>query len=269
MPYAEVNDIRMYYEEEGEGAPLVLLHGGLGAVGPAIQSGWSALRPALAARFRTFSLEHRGHGRTDSPAGRLSYAQMADDVTRFIERQDLAPAHVAGVSTGGIVALALGLTRPDLLRSLVCVGANYCVDDHRRAGAEFIDAAALERDRPELAQAYAARHDPHHHPGYWRELVRQVRAYAEAEPAWSEDDLRRIPVPTLLVAGEADFIVGLERTLAMRRSIPRSELLILNHAGLDGIANHCVQHARADVVGPVMLDFLDRHAGTAAPGPGR
>jgi hypothetical protein len=51
----------------------------------------------------------------------------------------------------------------------------------------------------------------------------------------------------------------------MRRSIPRSELLVLNHAGMDGMANHRVQHTRADVVGPVVLDFLERHGEAPAP----
>ncbi len=46
----------------------------------------------------------------------------------------------------------------------------------------------------------------------------------------------------------------------MRRSIPRSELLILNHAGLDDDAGHAAQHYRADTVGPVILEFLGRHA---------
>lgn len=265
MPYARVNDIRMYYEEHGRGVPLVLLHGALGAVDPTVRSGWSTLRSALAARYRTFSLEHRGHGRTDNPAGRLSYAQIAEDVGAFIGQSQLAPVHVAGVSDGGIVGLALGMTRPAVLRSLVCVGANYRVDDQVRKAVGFFDVAAIERDHPEVASDLARRHDAHHHPGYWRELMRQVRAAAEAEPAWTEDDLRRIPVPTLLVTGEADFVVGLEQMLAMRRSIPQAELLILNHAGMDGLANHVVQATRSDVVGPAILDFLHRHTGMAAP----
>jgi pimeloyl-ACP methyl ester carboxylesterase len=79
---------------------------------------------------------------------------------------------------------------------------------------------------------------------------------------WTEDDLRRIPIPTLLMMGEADFALSLEQMLEMRRSIPNSEMLILNHAGMDGLDNHRVQHTRADVVGTVMFDFLGRHAGT-------
>jgi pimeloyl-ACP methyl ester carboxylesterase len=265
MPYVEVNDIRMYYEEEGQGEPLLLLHGALGAVDPAVTSSWVTLRPSLAARYCTYSLESRGHGRTNNPAGRLSYAQMAADIAAFIERLDLAPAHLAGFSDGATLGLVLGMSRPALLRSLVCVGANYCIDDHLRHGMELFDAAALERETPEFAAELARRHDAHHHPGYWRELVRQVRANVEAELVWKEEDLHRIPVPTLLIMGEADFALSLEQMLSMRRSIPNSEMLILNHAGMDGLANHRVQFTRADLVGPVILDFLDRHAGAAVP----
>jgi pimeloyl-ACP methyl ester carboxylesterase len=269
MPYAEVNDICLYYEEEGQAEPLLLLHGALGAVDPAVTSGWTALLPSLTALYRTFALEHRGHGRTNNPAGQLSYAQLTEDVAAFIEQLDLAPVHLAGFSDGATIGLVLGMTRPALLRSLVCVGANYRIDDQLRQGMEFFDAAALEQESPEFAAELARRHDPHHHPGYWRELVGQVRANVEAELVWTEDDLRRIPVPTLLIMGEADFTLSLEQMLEMRRSIPTSEMLILNHAGMDGLDNHRVQFTRADVVGPVILDFLDRHAGTAAFTPGR
>jgi pimeloyl-ACP methyl ester carboxylesterase len=180
----------------------------------------------------------------------------------------LAPTHLAGFSDGATLGLVLGMTRPALLHSLVCVGANYRIDDHLRQGLALFDAAALERESPEFAAELARRHDAHHYPGYWRELVRQVRANVEAELGWTEDDLRRIPVPTLLVMGEADFALSLEQMLQMRRGIPNSEMLILNHAGMDGLANHRVQFTRADVVGPVIQDFLARHAKTTAPASG-
>lgn len=261
MPYAEVNDIRLYYEERGDGEPLLLLHGALGSLDPAVTSGWSPLLPAFSARYRTFSLEHRGHGRTNNPVGRLSYARIADDIAVFIKELNLAPAHLAGFSDGATFGLVLGMTRPELLRSLVCVGANYCIDDHLRQGMALFDAEMLARESPEFAAELARRHDPYSYPGYWRDLVRQVKENVETEMTWTEDDLRRIPVPTLLVMGEADFALSLEQMLSMRRSIPNSEMLILNHAEMDGLDNHRVQFTRADVVGPVMLDFLQRHAG--------
>jgi pimeloyl-ACP methyl ester carboxylesterase len=264
MPYAEVNDIRLYYEEEGQGEPLLLLHGALGAVDPAVTSGWVTLRPSLAAGYRTFALEYRGHGRTNNPAGRLSYAQITEDIAAFIEQLDMVPVHLAGFSDGATIGLVLGMIRPALLRSLVCVGANYRIDDHLRQGMEFFDAAVLEQESPEFAAELARRHDAYHYPGYWRDLLGQVRANVETELAWTEDDLRRIPVPTLLIMGEADFALSLDQMFEMRRSIPTSEMLILNHAGMDGLDNHRVQFTRADLVGPVILEFLDRHAGAAA-----
>jgi pimeloyl-ACP methyl ester carboxylesterase len=172
----------------------------------------------------------------------------------------LPPVHLAGFSLGGEVGLLLGMTRPELLQSLVCVGANYSLDDTARAALQFFDAALLERDHPEFAAELARRHDAHHAPGYWRKQVGQIREVAEAALVWTGDDLRRVAVPTLLMAGEADAFNGMEQALAMRQMIPNAETLILNHAGLDGMDNHRVQATRADVVGPVMLDFLRRHA---------
>ena len=162
---------------------------------------------------------------------------------------------------------------PELLRSLVCVGANYRTDARLVADTNRVyDPAWMERRAPDWVAAMERHHDPHHYPGYWRELVRHLRALLAPEPAFTEADLGRIPVPTLLIAGEADRFASLDRPwtpdqmgsldqiLAMRRSIPRSELLILNHAGLDGDAGHAVQHTRADLVGPAILEFLGRHA---------
>lgn len=265
MPYADVNHIRLYYEEEGRGEPLLLLHGGLGAVDPAVSSSWTTLRPLLASRYRTLSLEHRGHGRTNNPADHLAYAQIAEDVAACVEQMDLAPVHLAGFSLGGEVGLTLGVTRPALLRSLVCIGANYRADEAALEALAFFDADVLERDEPDFAAELARRHDAHHRPGYWRELVEQVRAMGETGLALTEEDLRHIPVPTLLVTGEADPFNGLEQALAMRRCILQSELLVLNRVETDEMANHRVHHTRADIVGPVILDFLNRHVGTVTP----
>ena len=258
MPSAEVNGIRMSYEEAGRGEPLLLLHGALGAVGPGVQSGWSILQPVFAGRFHAIALEQRGHGRTGNPDGRLTYPQLIADLAAAVEWFDLGPVHLAGFSMGAEAGLGLALSRPDLIRSLVCVGANYHIGAEEHGALGLFDAAALERDLPDLAHSLAARHDPHHYPGYWRDLAGQIAAMAATGLGLGEDDLRRITVPTLLISGEADMFNGMEQALTMRRCIPTSELLIVNHAGQDGRTNHRVQSSRPEVVGPVMLDFLDR-----------
>jgi pimeloyl-ACP methyl ester carboxylesterase len=265
MSYAEVNDIRMFYEEEGQGEPLLLLHGALGCIDIHL-SGWGHLVPTFAECFRTIQVEHRGHGRTDNPAGTLSYEQLADDVADFIAQRDLAPAHVAGVSDGAVIVMALAMTRPELVRSLVLVGANATNDEQVQAANAFIDPDVLAQEHPEFAEMLVRYHDGHHHPGYWRDLVRQNRAHLDVEPNYSAEDLARIQAPTLLIAGETDPFGNVNQMLAMRRAIPNAEMLILNHAGMDELSNHVCQYTRADIVGPAVLDFLARQREPATAG---
>src|SRR5579871_4695796 len=143
MPYIDLNDIRLYYEEQGSGWPIVLLHGGTGTIDS--DSGWRHPRPILAQHYRTISIEHRGHGRTDNPAERITYEMIADDVSTLIERLEIAPAHMAGMSDGGIAALHIAMTRPELVRSLVCVGVNYTVDERIRETLRSITPEHIER----------------------------------------------------------------------------------------------------------------------------
>ena len=202
MPYANVNDIRMYYEEQGDpGAiPLILLHGASGAI-DAPSSGWTDHMPAFAERYRAIHLEHRGHGRTDNPAGKIRYEMIADDVVAFIEHLGAGPAHIAGVSDGGIVALVVGMTRPDVARALVAVGPNYYNDELVEIANRFADLDLMERERPHEMAILAARHDRDKPAGWWRELYRQLAENLASYPAYSREDLARIPNPTFLIAG--------------------------------------------------------------------
>ena len=77
----EVNGAALYVEECGQGAPLVLIHGGLVS---SVQ--WQPLLPELIDDFRVITPDSRGHGRSNNPDGRLSYAQIADDACRADQR---------------------------------------------------------------------------------------------------------------------------------------------------------------------------------------
>lgn len=257
MPYAELADVRLYYEEMGAGPPVVLLHGATGSI-DSESSGCKGLMPLLAGKHRAIHVESRGHGHSTNPAGTLSYEQMAADVCGFIEQLELGPAHIMGVSDGGIIALVVGMTRPELARSLTCVGANAWNDERTRQANELLNPATFEQDHPEFAELLASVHDPHHYPGYWRDLLRMLYENVSKNPNYTADDLRRIPTPTLLICGERDLWGNVDQTVAMRRAIPNSEMLILNHAGMGWLANHTVQDSRADIVGPVVMEFLER-----------
>jgi len=261
VPTIAINDISMYYEEIGEGVPLLLLHGGLCSIDDR-WGGWNSLAVFFARSYRVIQIEHRGHGRTNNTAEQLTHAMIADDIAAFITERALVPVHLAGMSDGGIVALHLGMNRPELLRTTVGVGANYRNDDRVNAvNSTFIhqDPDDVERDSPEWAADLAVHHDRGKQPGAWKSLFRQVAANLAVNPAYTEDDLRTIPTPTFLIAGENDDYGSSEQMVTMKRTIPNVEIMMVNNA------EHVVHATHPHIVGPAMLDFLTRHAGPVGP----
>src|SRR5512136_2601359 len=117
MPYQFVNGIRLRYETWGVGsAPLVLIHG-LGSSA----DDWFLQLPAFAPRYFCVAVDLRGHGLSEKPAGRYSVALFASDVAALVRDLDLAPAHILGLSLGGMVAQQLALVQPQIVRSLVLI----------------------------------------------------------------------------------------------------------------------------------------------------
>jgi len=119
MAYARIGEMAMYYEELGnpDATPLVLLHGAGGTVDDPM-GGWADLAPSFAERYRVVSVEHRGHGRTNNPAGFMTFELIGDDVASLVAQLELPPIHIAGISDGGVVALDCALRRPELTRTI-------------------------------------------------------------------------------------------------------------------------------------------------------
>ncbi len=115
MPEAAVNGIGLYYELEGRGEPLALVHGSWGDA-----TNWSFVVPGLAESFRVLVYDRRGHSRSQRLDAPGSVDQDGDDLAALLEALDLAPAHVATNSWGGNIALRLATRRPDVFRSLSC-----------------------------------------------------------------------------------------------------------------------------------------------------
>lgn len=113
MPVTRVNGVALYWETQGEGEPLVLVHGSWGD-----HANWAQVVPGLARRFRVLTYDRRGHSRSERPPAQGSIHEDADDLAALLEALELAPAHVAGNSGGSAVALDLAARRPDVLRSL-------------------------------------------------------------------------------------------------------------------------------------------------------
>ena len=201
--YAPVNGLNLYYETHGHGgpAPLVLLHGGLGAIemfGPVLG--------ALAAGRQVIGVDLQAHGRTADVDRPLSYAALADDVAALIRHLGLAQADVLGYSLGGGVALQTALRHPAVVRKLVLVSTPYARQGwhaENLAGMNQMSAAAA----PFLAQtpmyhqyaALAPRVDD------WPVLLDKLGNLMRADYDWSAD-LAGLQAPTLLVVGDYDSV---------------------------------------------------------------
>jgi pimeloyl-ACP methyl ester carboxylesterase len=115
MPEAEINGVNLYYELEGDGEPLVLVHGSWGDA-----TNWRFVIRGLAESFRVLAYHRRGHSRSERPDTPGSVDEDGDDLAALLEALDLAPAHVVTSSWGGGIALRLAARRPDIFRSLSC-----------------------------------------------------------------------------------------------------------------------------------------------------
>lgn len=118
--YADLPGVRTWYETEGTGDPLVLLHGGF-----CTNDTWG--RSAPTSPPRTASICPSGAGTDTPPTSKARSATKTWPRTRwpFLEKVVRAPAHLLGWSDGGIVALLVALARPDLVRRIVVIGANF------------------------------------------------------------------------------------------------------------------------------------------------
>jgi pimeloyl-ACP methyl ester carboxylesterase len=239
--HAELDGVRMYYEASGEGEPLVLLHGGFGGAHV-----FGNQVPTFAERYRVLAPEQRGRGHTPDPEGPISYRILADDIIAFLERVVGGPAHLVGMSDGGVVGLLIAIQRPELLRRLVTVGANFHRDGIVGGGlwtdTPFDDVAWAG---PRQRYAEVSPDGPGHFPVVFAKLQRMWRE----EPTLTTGDIGRISVPVLVMAGDDD-VVRHEHSVSLFEALPRAQLAIIPGA------SHAVFMEKAKLLNGMILDFL-------------
>jgi pimeloyl-ACP methyl ester carboxylesterase len=204
----------LWYDERGAGDPLVLLHPG----GAGVDS--RALTPQVtefAERFRVYTPEQRGHGRTPDAAGPLSYKQMAADTIGFIEEVVGGPVFLLGVSDGAVVALTVAVRRPDLVRRLVLAAGIF----HRDGWHDGV----LDGEPPEFLEASYAELSPDG-AGHYPVVVAKLAAMHAAEPSFTVTDLGQVASRTLVMVADDDE-VRLEHAVAMFSAIPEAELAVI------------------------------------------
>ena len=235
--YAELGDVRTWYEEHGEGEPLALLH-----PGGADARAWAPNLDALAAHFHVYTPERRGHGRTPDVEGPFTYELMADDTTAFLEEVVRGPAHLVGCSAGANVALLVARKRPDLILRAVIVSGVY----HRDGWVP----SAIDPDAPApevLARGYAelSPDGAEHFPIVSAKLARMNWE----EPTLVPEDLGGVSSRTLVMVGDDDE-VELEHAISMYRGLPEGELAVIPGT------SHGLLHEKPALCNSILVEFL-------------
>ena len=234
--YIECGGVNTWYEVEGDGDPLVLLHGGMT---DSRQFGLNV--GALAERHRVLLPDRRGHGRTADVEGPISYEVMAADTVAFLEAVGCGPAHLVGHSDGGNVALLVALHRPDLVREVVMIGGNFAPGG--------LVPGALDPDEmlPFVQGAYGevSPDGIDHLPVV---IAKVARMWAE-EPLLTEADLAQVSRRVLVMVGDDDAVT-LEHTVALYRGLSGSELAVVPGT------SHLLPLEKPDLVNRLILDFV-------------
>ncbi len=175
--------------------------------------------PLLAKRFAMASFDRRGHGRTGDSDRPFSYDDMADETIAFIQLLGRR-VHLVGHSDGGNVALLVAMRRPELLKRIVIVGANY----HHEGLMPLPEFDTDGDDFARWAERFATRSPDG--LAHARIVAAKTQAMFATEPTLTKDDLATIRVPVLVMAGDDD-VATLEHTCSMYQSIPEAQLCIV------------------------------------------
>jgi pimeloyl-ACP methyl ester carboxylesterase len=253
--YIQVNGLNMYYEEYGDGGPLILLHGGTSTL-----ETWQPFLPIFVPHFRVITPDSRAHGRTNNPAGELSYHQMADDVVALIQALNLEKPLIFGYSDGGQIALELGIHYPDLCGALVIGAAWYkfsptYIDTLNAAGFESsgkVNFEHIQRESPEWVDEMKRDHCSTDDPDYWRTLLKQISDMWWTPLDYIAEDFQKITEPTLILLGDRDGIVVLQQAVEEYQLIPNAELAIIPNA------THFTAVSQLSM--SIVLDFLLRQS---------
>jgi len=256
--YALVNGLKMYYEVRGpqRGRPIVFLHGAFSN----IESDFGKILPTLAKTRQVIAIEAQGHGRTADLDRPLTYEQMADDVAELLRQLRITNADFVGYSMGGGTAMYIAIRHPELVRKLVYAGgASYDPDGYY--------SEVLEGEKKMTPDAFVGtpwlktymRIAPN--KGDWPKLVEKIKVLDLTWRGVSEDQVRSIKAPTMLIVGDAD-IVRPEHVVKMFRllgggvagdlaGLPRSRLAVLPGT------THVTLITRTDWLVSMIPEFLD------------
>ena len=236
--YVQTGEVHTWYDEHGDGEPLVLLHGGL------VDARWFEPNLApLAERFHVYTPERRGHGHTADVEGPITYQLMADDTIAFLDAVLGGPADLVGHSDGAFVAMLVAIQRPDLVDRLVMISGGFDKSGEAAPDMEF--------DVDQVVQFLGTAYGEVSPDGeaHFPVVVAKIGELMKNEPHIDVAELSRIGHRTLVMFSDDD-LVTLQHAVEMFEALPNAEFAVVPGT------SHFLTQEKPHLVNALVLDFL-------------
>ena len=245
--YLDVGKSRIFYEVQGQGEPLLLLHGGFGT-----NYDFANQIPDFAKHFRVVAFERAGHGRSPDTDEPFSFDIMTAYTVELVEKLKIGAVNVLGWSDGAVIAFLLAISREDLVKRIVSVGGLFSTDSLAPKDVAWLRGVTPESFRkvePSIVERYEglSPDGPGHFPVVFQKTIRMWLN----EPNISKDDLGKISAPALVMAGDRDA-TRFEHTLELFRSIRNAEMCIVPGT------THFLLSEKPELATRVILEFLEK-----------
>lgn len=242
--YAEVNGLKMYYEVQGKGEPLVLIHGGM----VTIDGSFPKTRPLFNKHWKTIAVELQAHGHTGDVKDRpLTIEQSAEDIHALLKQLKIEKADFFGWSLGGAIALQIASKHPEMVRKVAVSGTALTTEGQIPDMKKNMASLTPEMFPQEWKDEYAKKNpDPNGFPN----LVAKIKQFAADSKPMKPEEIKAIQAPVLFLIGDAD-IVRLEHAAEVKRLLPNVSVAVLP------MTDHFAPVSRAEWVGPMVKAFLE------------
>jgi pimeloyl-ACP methyl ester carboxylesterase len=261
MAFIRSGDAAVYYEEYGSGPTLILLPGLLGT----IETHWRRFTPDLAREFHVVLVDLRGHGRTNNPAGILTFDLLVRDLSTLIDTLEIPRPLGAGYSLGGAVALHYGLRTSSSLGALATHAMKwFWTPDAVATISAGLDPDALAAEGGMRLEQLRADHAPGNGEEGWRLLLDASRtligSLATAHIPAAALQAARFPVLVTTCAG--DTLVTPAETRRLAHLLPDAEVAVLE------TCRHQMQSVQRQPFADLLARFFrtQNAAASAAPG---
>jgi len=259
--YIRIDNVTLHYEATGQGQPLVFLNG-LGMSVP----DWAEQAAYFSQDYRVITFDFRGQGASDKAPSPYSISLFCDDTARLLRSIDAWPAHLVGLSMGGMVAFQMAVSHPELVRSMVIVNSGpELILRTWRLRSEFLKRRLIVRvlGMRKMAEILASRLFPEKNQEFLRgEMIKRwaqndKNSYynsLRALPGWSVSKyLSGIDCPTLVISGDQDYTpVSYKQSYVSK--MPRAELAVISGS------RHATPMDQPEKFNEVVADFLRRYS---------